>query len=152
METSSQSCGSIYLCVLGSFSDKFSPYTQKDNHCQYKSVLGLVIQQKKGLLFQCPRQGRILLAVLGHKSELSVGRSVMSDSLRPQCLSMEFSRQEYWSGLPQSCTSHQASVLSSGIVQHGLSAHTADILDSSVERGGSFCCLKSYRQPSIVYL
>lgn len=29
-------------------------------------------------------------------------------------------------------------MLSSGIVQHGLSAHTADILDSNVERGGSF--------------
>ena len=34
------------------------------------------------------------------KSE-SVSHSVMSDSLRPQApLSMELSRQEYWSGLP----------------------------------------------------
>ena len=32
------------------------------------------------------------------KSE-SVSRSVLSDSLRPHGLSMEFSRQEYWSGL-----------------------------------------------------
>ena len=30
----------------------------------------------------------------------SVSRSVVSDSLRPHGLSMEFSRQEYWSGLP----------------------------------------------------
>ena len=27
-------------------------------------------------------------------------RSILSDSLRPHGLSMEFSRQEYWSGLP----------------------------------------------------
>ena len=32
------------------------------------------------------------------KSE-SVRRSVLSDSLRPHGLSMEFSRQEYWNGL-----------------------------------------------------
>ena len=30
----------------------------------------------------------------------SAGCSVVSDSLRPHVLSMEFSRQEYWSGLP----------------------------------------------------
>ena len=30
----------------------------------------------------------------------SVSRSVMSDFLQPHGLSMEFSRQEYWSGLP----------------------------------------------------
>ena len=34
------------------------------------------------------------------ESEKSVSHSVMSDSLRPYGLSMEFSRQEYWSGLP----------------------------------------------------
>jgi len=31
---------------------------------------------------------------------VAVQCSVMSDSLRPHGLSMEFSRQEYWSGLP----------------------------------------------------
>ena len=34
------------------------------------------------------------------KNLLSVSRSVISDSLRPYGLSMEFSRQDYWSGLP----------------------------------------------------
>ena len=31
---------------------------------------------------------------------MSVSRSVMFNSWQPQGLSMEFSRQEYWSGLP----------------------------------------------------
>ena len=29
-----------------------------------------------------------------------VSRSVVTDSLQPHCLSMEFFRQKYWSGLP----------------------------------------------------
>ena len=34
------------------------------------------------------------------KNLLSVSHSVISDSLWPHSLSMEFSRQDYWSGLP----------------------------------------------------
>ena len=34
------------------------------------------------------------------KESENVDRSVVSNSLRPHKLSMEFSRQEYWSGLP----------------------------------------------------
>ena len=34
------------------------------------------------------------------KESESVSQSVMSDSLRPHGLSTEFSRREYWNGLP----------------------------------------------------
>ena len=34
------------------------------------------------------------------KESESVSQSVMSDSLRPHGLSMEFSRRDYWNGLP----------------------------------------------------
>lgn len=38
-----QSRGFIYLYVLGSFSDRLSPYARKDNPCQHKAIFGLMI-------------------------------------------------------------------------------------------------------------
>lgn len=67
IQTFSQSCGSIYPSVLGSFLHKFSLYTRKDNHYQHKSVFGLIIQMEERSLLVPTHQGRLLLAVLGHK-------------------------------------------------------------------------------------
>ena len=52
------------------------------------------------LFFSIIAYHRILNIVSCAIQCVCVIRSIVSDSLRPHGLSMEFSRQEYWSGLP----------------------------------------------------